>query len=257
MQGHWLLAKLGKRVLRPGGIGLTTQLLASASPSSTDRIVEFGPGVGRTASMLLATNPRSYLGIDPNPEGRGPLDRVLAEHPTARLVVADAADTGLPAGEADLVVGEAMLSMHSQTDKEQIVAEAARLLAPGGRYAIHELLRIGDVPGMSDDGGSTRDPVAKDISRQIKVGARPLTLDGWRDLLSAAGLEVTWTGRAPMRLLEPSRIIADEGPRGALQFAFNLVRNKPARQRVLAMRKTFRDHADSLGAIALVARKPQ
>jgi hypothetical protein len=29
VQGHWLLARLGKRVLRPGGAGLTSTLLDS------------------------------------------------------------------------------------------------------------------------------------------------------------------------------------------------------------------------------------
>lgn len=28
VQGHWLLARLGKRVLRPGGLELTTRMLA-------------------------------------------------------------------------------------------------------------------------------------------------------------------------------------------------------------------------------------
>ena len=32
MPGHWLLARMGKRVLRPGGIELTSQLLAQLSP---------------------------------------------------------------------------------------------------------------------------------------------------------------------------------------------------------------------------------
>jgi len=27
MQGHWLLARMGKRVLRPGGLELTSQML--------------------------------------------------------------------------------------------------------------------------------------------------------------------------------------------------------------------------------------
>ena len=49
MQGHWLLARLGKRVLRPGGMGLTRRLLAAAAPEPGERIVELGPGVGRTA----------------------------------------------------------------------------------------------------------------------------------------------------------------------------------------------------------------
>lgn len=46
MQGHWLLATLGKKILRPGGIALTRKMLAAAAPTSQDRIVEFGPGVG-------------------------------------------------------------------------------------------------------------------------------------------------------------------------------------------------------------------
>lgn len=58
MQGHWLLATLGKRVLRPGGRALTEQLLAHARPTSTDRVVELGPGVGKTAAALLAVHPR-------------------------------------------------------------------------------------------------------------------------------------------------------------------------------------------------------
>lgn len=256
MQGHWLLAKLGKRVLRPGGMGLTRRMLTAAAPGAADRIVEFGPGVGRTASIMLAAGPRSYTGVDPNPQGRGPLQRVLAPHGQARLVIADAAESGLPDGEADLVVGEAMLSMHPDQDKQAIIAEGVRLLAPGGRYAVHELLRVGDpVQDGCEPGG--RDPVAKEISRTIKVGARPLTVQGWCDLFTAQGLEIIWTGQAPMRLLEPQRIIADEGPIGAARFAYNLMRNASARQRVLAMRRSFRDNATSLGAIGIVAQRPR
>lgn len=255
MQGHWLLAKLGKRVLRPGGIGLTRRILSAAAPSAGDRIVEFGPGVGRTASILLEAGPTSYVAVDPNPQGRGPLQEVLSSYPQARLVVADAAATGLPDGQTDLLVAEAMLTMHSDADKAAIVAEGARLLAPGGRYAVHELLRVATTPTEHVEPGS-RDPVAKELSRTIKVGARPLTLEGWRDLFAAQGLEVVWMGQAPMHLLEPRRIIADEGLAGAIRFGVNLLRNKAARQRILAMRRSFRDNAASLAAIGMVARRP-
>ena len=33
MPGHWVLARLGKRVLRPGGMQLTRRLLEAASNS--------------------------------------------------------------------------------------------------------------------------------------------------------------------------------------------------------------------------------
>ena len=99
MQGHWLLARLGKRVLRPGGIGLTRRLLEAAGPTSADRVIELGPGVGRTAEILLASRPASYKGVDPNPEGREQVAGILAAHSRqtdAEYVVADAAHTGLP-----------------------------------------------------------------------------------------------------------------------------------------------------------------
>ena len=57
LQGHWLLAKMGKRVLRPGGMELTRRILEQAKPAPADRIVELGPGVGKTAELLLKIHP--------------------------------------------------------------------------------------------------------------------------------------------------------------------------------------------------------
>lgn len=49
MQGHWLLARLGKRVLRPGGVELTRTLLARAEVTDAD-VLELAPGLGRVAA---------------------------------------------------------------------------------------------------------------------------------------------------------------------------------------------------------------
>ncbi|MFV0427810.1 MAG: class I SAM-dependent methyltransferase [Arachnia sp.] len=250
LQGHWLLAKLGKRVLRPGGIELTRQLLGAAAPTEGDDIVELGPGVGRTAELLLAAAPASYTGVDPHPEGRSQLDTVLGGRPNARCVTADATDTGLPSSSADLVVGEAMMSMLGSPDKHNVVAEAARILRPGGRYAIHELaFRPDDVPA------AVVNEVSKELSRTIKVGARPLTIAGWSSLLEANGLTVAWTASAPMRLVDPSRILRDEGLRGAARFFGNVITNKPARERVRRMRAVFHRHSHHLAGVGIVAVK--
>ena len=53
-QGHWMLAKLGKRVLRPGGMELTTQMLDAMNISQADDVVEFAPGLGQTARLTVA-----------------------------------------------------------------------------------------------------------------------------------------------------------------------------------------------------------
>jgi hypothetical protein len=58
-----------------------------------------------------------------------------------------------------------------------------------------------------------------------------------------------------MRLLEPDRLIQDEGLWGALRFVKNLLWDKEARQRVLAMRKIFVKYRSNLAAIMLVGIK--
>ena len=250
MQGHWLLAKLGKRILRPGGRALTAKLLKQAKPAGGDDIVELGPGVGATAEVLLRANPRSYRGVDPNPEGRDAVKNILKKHPRADYVVADARETGLDDASADLVVGEAMLTIQDDAGKNAIVAEAARLLRPGGRYAIHEMAWL---PDHTDE---ERETARRELSRVIKVGARPLTLEGWTELLATHGLEAEWHDRAPLHLLEPRRIVSDEGLWGALRFWNNARRLPGASDRLKAMRQGFQLQGKLMGGIVILARKP-
>ena len=64
MPGHWLLARMGKRVLRPGGLELTRQLLEELAIDASDDVVEFAPGLGVTAALTLAQRPRSYTAVE-------------------------------------------------------------------------------------------------------------------------------------------------------------------------------------------------
>ena len=53
LPGHWLLARLGKRVLRPGGRELTERMLTDADLTGAD-VLELAPGLGKTARSILA-----------------------------------------------------------------------------------------------------------------------------------------------------------------------------------------------------------
>ncbi len=64
MPGHWVLARLGKRVLRPGGIKMTRQLLEALQTGPADDVVEFAPGLGATARMTLSAQPASYTAVE-------------------------------------------------------------------------------------------------------------------------------------------------------------------------------------------------
>ena len=249
VQGHWLLARLGKRVLRPGGVELTHRLLALADVGNSD-VVELAPGLGRTAAEIIDRHPRSYVGAEQDPDAARAVRSIVSGHGDVR--VADAADTGLPDASSDVVVGEAMLTMQSDKVKHAIIAEAARLLRPGGRYAIHELALTPD--GLSDE---IKTDIRQALAKSIKVNARPLTLAEWQQMLADHGLLVDHIETAPMALLRPRRVISDEGLRGALRFAKNVLTHGDARRRVLHMRRTFRKHRNHLTAVAVVALKPR
>lgn len=248
---HWMLAQLGKKVLRPGGRALTKKLLKAATLSTTDRIVEFGPGVGTTAQLLLAVNPATYTGIDPFSEGSKAVHTIISQHPHARLTQADAQATGLPNSSATLVIGEAMLTMQSETVKRAIMEEAFRILKPGGRYLIHEL-------GLRPDNISaeTQKTVCDTLSRTVHVNANPLTRSQWIKELQDVGFDISHTETTTMALLESRRVIADEGLVNAIRFAWNALRNPEARTRIRRMRRVFRENRQHVCAYGFIAVKP-
>jgi len=240
---------MGKRVLRPGGIELTRQMLEALAISPSDDVVEFAPGLGATARLTLQRDPKSYTAIE--------RDEVAARHvrsflkePRQRCVVGNAQTTGLPAQSASVVYGEAMLTMQAPVTKDQIVSEAVRLLRPGGRYGIHELALVPD-----DLAEPLRDEISDAFGRTIHHLVQPLAVAAWRDLLERRGLEVQTTRTAPMHLLEPARLVRDEGFFGAARFVFNVIRHREARARVRGLRRLFRTYRDHVLAVALVAVK--
>ncbi|MEO6794676.1 MAG: methyltransferase domain-containing protein [Mycobacterium sp.] len=246
--GHWLLARLGKRVLRPGGIELTRGLLERVGLPGSD-VVELAPGLGRTATEILAHQPRSYIGVEHDANAARSVERIVGDRGAVLRVTA--ARTGLTDGSADVVIGEALLSMQSDAAKNAIIAEAARVLRPGGRYGIHELALI---PNSIDE--QAKSDIAQSLATSLQVNACPLTVAEWMQLLAEHELVVDAVSTAPMVLLEPRRLLADEGFFGALRFAKNLLLQHDARSRVLAMRRTFRAHRGQLAGVAILAHKP-
>ena len=252
MPAHWLMARLGKRVLRPGGLETTRWLLERARISGADDVVEFAPGLGVTAREILQRHPRSYTGVEREATAKAVTEHRLSQSsPTrARVIEGDASKVPLPDGSATLVVGEAMLSMQPADKKRAIVGEAHRLLRSGGRYAIHEL-----AVQRADIDPAEFATLQSDLGRCIHVGVRIGTIAEWTRWLGDSGFEVEQCKESPMRLLEPDRIVRDEGYAGAVRFMFNVLRTPGARKRLFELRRVFRQYQSSLCAVALVARR--
>jgi len=253
MPGHWVLARLGKRVLRPGGLELTRWLVETLDIGSTDRVVEFAPGMGRTAQMVLARQPHAYTAVERDADAARIVQRWLTTEQTDRQVITgQAQDTGLPDASASVVYGEAMLTMQPDTRRRQIIAEAFRLLQPGGRYGIHELA----LDQIDPDNAEQTQAIRKQITSAIHHQAYPMRVDDWATMLEDAGFRVEQRRTVPMALLEPARLIRDEGWVGAMRFAGRLLTRRPERRRVLQMKRTFRSLRPHLAAVGLIASKP-
>lgn len=248
--GHWLLARMGRRMLRPGGRELTEQLIRALNITPDDDVVEFAPGLGVTARMVLQHQPRSFTGIERDQAAAAETRHHLLGA-RQRIVIGNAQESGLDSGCASVVYGEAMLTMQADPQKVKIAQEAVRLLRPGGRYGIHEMCLKPDTLAAEH-----RDAVQRELAQTIRVNARPLTVAEWGAVLTEAGLRVETIHTNPMHLLKPARIVADEGPLRALLIAFNILRTPAARRRVMQMRAIFNRHADHLGAVIIIGVKP-
>lgn len=149
-----------------------------------------------------------------------------------------------------MVFGEAMLSMQPPRHKQAIIAEAARVLRPGGRYLVHELAIAPD-----DVDPELHARLEKDLSASIKVGVRIGTPAQWRAWLEDQGFAVEEVRLLRMRLLEIERLIQDEGWMRTARFAWNTIRTPGALSRMRSVRASFREYSASMWAIAIVARR--
>ena len=167
-----------------------------------------------------------------------------------RCVVARTDATGLPDARADVVYGEALLTLEPATAKVRTVAEVARLLRPGGRYGVHELLLTPD--GLSE---SAKDEIGRELTSVLKVGARPLTETEWRRLLVDGGFVVSEVRAGPLLLLDPRTFLADEGVTGTAGFLARALTHPSTLPRLAALVRVFHRYREHLGAIALTAHR--
>lgn len=145
----------------------------------------------------------------------------------------------------DYVLAEAILTMQSNVGKAKILAGICDRLKPGGQFLSHEL--------RAED--THADAIHRELSAAIRVNAAPLSTDGWITLIQRAKLTVKNHDSGPMLLLNPSRIVQEEGLPTLLTMAWNMLTQPELRQRIFSMRETFVRHGSNLGYVALTARK--
>lgn len=106
-------------------------------PGSGERVVDLGCGWG-TFSFALGELASEVVGVDFSEKSIAFCRRRLAREPrpNVRFLCADAGETGLEGGAWDLVLAADLFEHLYPEDSARVVAEAYRLLRPGGRFSV-------------------------------------------------------------------------------------------------------------------------
>jgi SAM-dependent methyltransferase len=173
---RWLLGE----ELHPGGERLTRRALELVSASPGDRLLDVASGTGATAMLAARERGCDAVGLDYGSaavaeawaaaEGHGLSDRV-------RFVEGDAEALPFADAEFDVVVCEC--SLCTFPDKPRAAAEVRRVLRPGGRVAIADVVADHDrLP-----------PDLRTAAAAVACVAEAMPATGYEDLLRRAGLE--------------------------------------------------------------------
>jgi 27-O-demethylrifamycin SV methyltransferase len=166
---------------------LTGSMLQRAAIGVGDRVLDVGCGTGRQACDLVAALGASVLGITTSASGIAAATALAAEREVdgARFEQRDGTDNGLESGAFDVVW--VLESSHLMRDKAALLHECVRVLAPGGRIALCDIIRKRDIPFL--EVRRRREDFA--LLRRAFGDAHMESLGHYTSTLAALGMDVT------------------------------------------------------------------
>jgi len=153
--------------------------LDAAGTQSFDVVLDVGCGTGKLLASALQRWPRAHAtGVDP---AFGMATRAAATLPSAVIVVAQAEHLPLPDASVDLALST--ISLHHWHDRDRGIAEVARVLRPGGRFVLADLLLAPWVARLAGD-----EPYWDEGARERAFDRAGLVVGGHRAMRSRGTL---------------------------------------------------------------------
>lgn len=208
------------------------RMVELAQPQPTDRLLDIATGGGHVA-RVFAPLVAEVVASDLTPEILGHAERSFAEHGLTNVTIAVADAEHVPFEDASFSLVTCRIAPHHFPNPERFVAEAARVLRPGGRFVlIDSTVSDGEAGVFFNRFEELRDP----------SHVHSLTVEAWLDLIANSGLEAIqvesftkrhdfddWTSRSQMSdddkaVLERTMLDADDVTRD--QFAAEIVNGR-------------------------------
>ena len=180
------------------------RIVARAQPTPRDRVIDVGAGTGLLA-LGIAPSVREVQAVDISPAMTGYLQERADQLGLDNLepVTATAVDLPVADGSASLVVSNYVYHHLSDADKRRGLAEAFRVLRPGGRIVIGDMMFR---PALADE--RSRRIIASKVRTMIRRGPagllrliknllryvtgsweQPADPEWWREALRQAGFD--------------------------------------------------------------------
>jgi cyclopropane fatty-acyl-phospholipid synthase-like methyltransferase len=165
---------------------LTGSMLERAAIGAGDRVLDVGCGTGRQACDLAAGLGASVLGITTSASGVAAGTSLAADRGLegVRFEQRDGSDNGLENESFDVVW--VLESSHLMRDKTALLGDCVRVLAPGGRIALCDIVRKRDIPFL--EVRRRREDFA--LLRRAFGDAHMEPLDDYAATLSALGMTI-------------------------------------------------------------------
>lgn len=173
----------------PGGLILSSRLALKLQVSRNDLLLDVGCGLGSTSRVLSAQFGCHVVGMDISPTYAASALGRSKEHDRLAFIAGDGQHAPLVELKFDAVMLECALSTFH--DKAGAMGELVRILKPGGRLGISDVVVQGDIPD------ELRSPLLDGL-----CVARALSTDGYRALFEEAGLSVTGVEKRKQEALD-------------------------------------------------------
>jgi arsenite methyltransferase len=161
------------------GVGYYFEL-ARITPGET--VVDLGSGSGMDSFLAARQTGESgcVRGIDMTEAQLAKSRRLASEHGITNIefIEADIAQLPLPNASADVVISNGVINL--APDKAAVFAEAARVLRPGGRLALADIVTSTQLPAA----------VSCDASLWAACIGGAMQRDDYREAIEAAGFEL-------------------------------------------------------------------